>query len=194
MIDRRRFLAGAIAATLVPRALAADPPKGAPDWERLRKGGFVLLMRHTATTVAGADGRGYKLNDCSTQLGLSDEGRAEAIRIGERIKDQRVPIGKVYSSPFCRCHDTAMLAFGRAEDWDPLRTFFYEPDKEADFTQRVKQRIGSYSTRDMGGNIVMVTHNTNIAALTKLSLAHGEIVLLRPDGCCGFKMVERLVL
>jgi broad specificity phosphatase PhoE len=194
MTDRRQFLAGALVAALAPRALAAEAPKSPTDWETLRKGGFVFLMRHTATSVAGADSRGYKLGDCSTQLALSDEGRAEAIRIGERLKDERVPIGKVYSSPFCRCHDTAMLAFGKAEDWEPLRTFFYEPDKEADLTQRVKQRIGNYSTRDMGGNIAMVTHNTNIAALTKLSVAHGEIVVLRPDGCCGFKVADRLVL
>ena len=46
----------------------------------------------------------------------------------------------------------------------------------------------------MGGNVVMVTHNTNIAALTKLSVAPGEIVVLRPDGCCGFKVDQRLVL
>ncbi len=187
---RRDFLAGALAAALAPRAFAADPP----NWERLRKGGFVLLMRHASTVSAGVDPRGYKLTDCATQLALSDEGRAEAIRIGEALKEQRIPIGKVYTSPFCRCRDTAMLTFGTAEDWAPLGTTFYEPDKEADYTQRVKQRIGSYSTKDMGGNIAMITHNTNIAALTKLSIAHGEIVVVRPDGCCGFKVVERLVL
>ncbi len=190
MQNRRRFIAGALAAILAPRALAADPP----NWDRLRKGGFVLLMRHTATVAAGADPRGYKLTDCATQLALSDEGRAEAIRIGEVLHEQRVPVGKVYSSPWCRCHDTAMLTFGKAEDWGPLGTTFFEPDKEPDYTQRVKQRIGGYSTKDMGGNIAMVTHNTNIAALTKLSVAHGEIIVLRPDGCCGFKVVERLVL
>ncbi|HUL56612.1 MAG TPA: histidine phosphatase family protein [Usitatibacter sp.] len=188
MATRRDFLAGALAAALAPRAFAADPP----NWERLRKGGFVLLMRHAATVAAGADPRGFKLSDCASQLTLSDDGRADAIRIGERLKQERVPIGKVYSSPWCRCHETAMLAFGKAEDWAALGTTFYEPDKERDYTQRVKQRIGGYSTRDMGGNMVMVTHNTNIAALTKLSVPHGGMVILRPDGCCGFKVVEPL--
>lgn len=194
MTDRRQFLAGALAAALVPRVLAADPAKSTPDWDRLRKGGFVLLMRHAATVAAGLDPRGFKLGDCASQLTLSDDGRADAIRIGERIKEERIPVSKVFSSPFCRCHDTAMLTFGQAEDWGPLGTTFYEPDKEAEYTQRVKSRIGNYSTRDMGGNIAMVTHNTNIAALTKLSIAHGEMVLLRPDGCCGFRVVERLAI
>jgi len=188
MAGRRDFLAGMLAAALAPRALAADPP----DWERLRKGGLVLLMRHTSTVAAGVDPRGFKLSDCASQLALSDEGRTEAIRVGERLKQERVPIGKVYSSPWCRCHETAMLAFGKAEDWLPLGTTFYEPDKEPEYTQRVKQRIGGYASHDMGGNIVMVTHNTNIAALTKLSVPHGAMVVLRPDGCCGFKVVETL--
>jgi len=195
MAGRRDFLAAALAAALAPRAFAATAPAVDPAvWERLRKGGFVLLMRHTETVAAGVDPRGFKLTDCATQLALSDEGRAQAIRIGERLNEARVPIAKVYTSPYCRCRDTAMLTFGKAEDWGPLGTTFYEPDKEADYSQRVKQRIGGYSGRDMGGNIAMVTHNTNIASLTKLSVAHGEIVMLRPDGCCGFKVVERLVL
>jgi phosphohistidine phosphatase SixA len=194
MTDRRQFLAGALAVALAPRALAAEAPQPPVDWERLRKGGFVLLMRHASTVVAGVDPRGFKLGDCASQLALSDDGRAEAIRIGEKLKDERVPVTKVLTSPYCRCHDTAMLTFGQAEDWGPLGTTFYEPDKEADYTDRVKKRIGNYSARDMGGNVAMVTHNTNIASLTKLSVAHGEIIVLKPDGCCGFKVVDRLVL
>jgi broad specificity phosphatase PhoE len=151
-------------------------------------------MRHAATTIAGADPKGFRLDDCRTQLNLSDEGRAQARRAGERIADEKVPISRVYTSPWCRCHETGLLAFGRAEDWEPLGTFFYEPTREEDFTRRVKARIGNYSAREMGGNVVMITHNTNIAALTKLSVATGEIVVLRPDGCCGFKVVGRLDL
>ena len=38
----------------------------------------------------------------------------------------------------------------------------------------------------------MVTHNVNIAALTKLSVAPAEIVVVRPDGCCGLRVVTRI--
>jgi len=188
---RRDFLGAALAIAAAPRAFAATP---APDWERLRKGGFVLLMRHAATTIAGVDPKGFRLGECKTQLNLSDDGRAQARRAGERIAEEKVPISRVYTSPWCRCRETGLLAFGKAEDWEPLGTFFYEPTREEDFTKRVKGRIGNYSTRDLGGNVVMITHNTNIAALTKLSVAPGEIVVLKPDGCCGFKVVERLDL
>jgi broad specificity phosphatase PhoE len=188
---RREFLAGALAAAIAPRVLAEDE---APNWERLRKGGFVFLMRHSATTMAGADPKGFRLDQCNTQLNLTDEGRAQARGVGARLDAEKVPIARVYTSPWCRCRETGLLAFGKAEEWGPLGTFFYEPQLEEDYTKRVKQRIGSYSSHDMGGNVVMVTHNTNIAALTKLSVALGEIVVLKPDGCCGFRVVERLDL
>ena len=191
MGGRRQFLGAALALAAAPRAFAETPPA---NWERLRKGGFVLLMRHAATTIAGVDPKGFRLGECKTQLNLSDDGRAQARRAGERIAAEKVPISRVYTSPWCRCRETGLLAFGKAEDWEPLGTFFYEPTREEDFTRRVKARIGNYSTRDLGGNVVMITHNTNIAALTKLSVAPGEIVVLKPDGCCGFKVVERLDL
>ncbi|HSS28440.1 MAG TPA: histidine phosphatase family protein [Usitatibacter sp.] len=190
MGSRRDFLAAALAVAAAPRAFAQQ----SADWERLRKGGHVLLMRHAATTVAGVDPKGFRLGECKTQLNLSDDGRAQARRAGQRLAEEKVPVSRVYTSPWCRCRETGLLAFGKAEDWEPLGTFFYEPTREEDFTKRVKARIGTYSSRDMGGNIVMITHNTNIAALTKLSVATGEIVVLKPDGCCGFKVEQRLDL
>ena len=60
-----------------------------------------------------------------------------------------------------------------------------------EYTERVKKRIGSYARRPPGGNVVMVTHNVNIAALSRHSVATCEMVLMRPDGCCDARPVER---
>ena len=87
-----------------------------------------------------------------------------------------------------------MLAFGKAQDWNPLASVFEEPDRDREHTESVRKRIGTYSSRDMKGNVVMVTHNVNIASLTKLSVAPGEMVIVRPDGCCGLRVVGRLLL
>ena len=151
-------------------------------------------MRHGSTGPGLGDPPGYRLDDCSTQRNLSDEGRAEAKRIGERLRGAKVAIGRVYTSPWCRCRETAMLAFGKAEDWEPLSSVFDFPDRDAQYTERVKKRIGTYSSREMGGNVAMVTHNVNIAALTRLSVATAEIVVVRPDGCCGLRTVGRIKL
>lgn len=160
-------------------------------WEALRKGGHVLLIRHAATEPGLGDPKGYQLGDCATQRNLSEGGREQARQLGARLKAEHVPIGKVYTSPWCRCRDTATLAFGQAEDWEALSSFFDVPEREAEFTERVKRRISAFATRKPQGNIVMVTHNVNIAGLTTLSVGTGEIVAVRPDGCCGLKVVGR---
>ena len=188
MASRRRFLAGA-AALLASRAWAVEDD--AP-WRRLRAGGLVILMRHASTEPGLGDPPGFRLGECATQRNLSAAGIEEARRVGARLAAERVPVGRVYTSPWCRCRDTAMAAFGRAEDWSPLASIFDFPDREADYNERVRKRIGGYGRRHPGGNVVMVTHNVNIAALTRHSVGPAEMVIVRPDGCCNLRSMERL--
>ena len=189
MLPRRAFLAGAAAILLAPRVRADDDRA---SWDRLRKGGLVVLIRHAATEPGLGDPQGFRLDDCKTQRNLSQAGREDARRIGARFKAERIPVAQVLTSPWCRCRETAQLAFGRAEDWAPLSSFFDFPHNEPEYTERVKKRIGGLSRRNLAGNVVMVTHNVNIAALSKHSVATGEMVLMRPDGCCDARPVARL--
>ncbi|QJR16143.1 histidine phosphatase family protein [Usitatibacter palustris] len=183
------LLAGMLLAAASAASADADE---AALWKRLREGGYVLFIRHAETVPGMGDPAGYKLDDCATQRNLSDEGRDHAKRMGARFKKERVHVERVYSSPWCRCRDTGTLAFGKSEDWSPLSSIFDFPDRETDYTERVKKRVSQYGVHKPKGNVVMVTHNVNIAALTKLSVAQGEIVVVRPDGCCSFKVVGRL--
>ena len=187
---RRDFVLGALALAVASQSRAEGGDE--INWARLRRGGLVLLMRHGATGPGLGDPPGYRLGDCSTQRNLSEEGRDEARRIGARLAREKVPIARVYTSPWCRCRETATIAFGRAEDWEPLSSVFDFQQREAEFTDRVRRRIAGYARRNPGGNVVMVTHNVNIAALTRLSLATAELVVVRPDGCCGLRTLERL--
>ena len=188
MASRRQFLLGALAVA------AGGAHAGEPPWERLRRGGLVLLMRHGATEPGLGDPAGFRVDDCRTQRNLSDAGRDDARRVGARLRAERVPIATVFTSPWCRCRETAMLAFGRAEEWEPLSSFFDYPHRQAEFTERVARRIAGYGSRKPPGNVVMVTHNVNIAALTKLSVGTAEIVAVRPSGCCTVRTVERFAL
>jgi broad specificity phosphatase PhoE len=186
--SRRRFLLAA-AALLGTRLAHADE---ADLWRQLRRGGLVILIRHASTVQGLGDPQGYRLEDCATQRNLSEAGREESRRIGERVRREKVPIERVYTSPWCRCRETATLAFGQAEEWAPLSSFFDVPDREAEYSESVKKRIAGYGRRPPRGNVVMVTHNVNIAALTRLSVAPGEIVVVRPQGCCGLRTLGRL--
>ena len=128
------------------------------------------------------------------QRNLSDAGRGDARRVGERLVRERIRILRVYSSPWCRCRDTAKLAFGRSEDWEALSSVFDFPEREADYSERVRKRIGAFAQRAPGGNLAMVTHNVNIAALTRESVAPAEIVVVEAQGCCGLRTLGRLLL
>lgn len=178
-------------------ALAAFPCGAIEEdipWPRLREGGLVLLMRHASTGDGFGDPPGFRLDDCTTQRNLSEAGRAEARAVGERLRRERVPIAQVFTSAWCRCRETATLAFGRAEDWEPLASHFERPDLEALYAERVRKRIAGYVRQRPKGNVVMVTHNVNIAAVTKLSLAPAEIVIIKPDGCCSSRPLRRMKL
>jgi broad specificity phosphatase PhoE len=186
---RRDFLLAAAALALPAKALGAEDLLA-----RLRRGNAVLLVRHAATEPGLGDPKGYRLDDCSTQRNLSDAGRSAARRVGERLARERIRIDRVYSSPWCRCRETAKLAFGRSEDWDALSSVFDFPEREADYSERVRKRIAAFARRAPQGNLALVTHNVNIAALTRESVAPSEIVVVEAQGCCGLRTLGRLVL
>jgi len=186
--SRRALLAALLAVCASPLAAPTDDALLA----KLRSGGHVLLVRHSATAQGLGDPPGLRIEDCATQRNLSEEGREQAKRLGEFLRKERIPIARVYNSPWCRCRDTATIAFGSAEDWAPLSSFFDLPHRELEYSESVQRRIASYAVKKAPGNVVMVTHNVNIAALTKLSVAPGEVVVVRPDGCCHLKVVGRL--
>ena len=188
MPSRRGFVVAALAAAIPGRAFCSE----ADTWRRLREGRFVILLRHASTEPGLGDPRHFRIGDCATQRNLSAAGRAEARRVGERFREERVPVARVYTSPWCRCRETAMLAFGKAEDWEPLSSFFDVPDREAELTAAVKRRIATYGRRKPPGNVVMVTHNVNIAALSRRSVAQSEMVLMRPEGCCDARVAGQL--
>lgn len=52
-------------------------------WNRLKEGGYVLLIRHAATEPGAGDPPGFFLGDYATQRNLSEAGREEARRLGQ---------------------------------------------------------------------------------------------------------------
>lgn len=96
-----------------PSLAVADEPL----WALMRGGGQIILMRHAVTTPGVGDPVGFRLEDCSTQRNLTDAGREDARRVGVTFRARGIPVGRVLSSSWCRCHETARLAFGAAEAW-----------------------------------------------------------------------------
>ncbi len=158
-------------------------------WHALREGGTVVLLRHAQAPGTG-DPPGFRLGDCSTQRNLSSEGREQARQIGARFTANQIPIERVLSSEWCRCLDTARLAFGdRVEPFPALNSFFSNQDAEGAQTRAVRELVEGW--RAQSGVLVLVTHQVNITALTGVFPAEGEILVLRPRAASGFDVVAR---
>ncbi len=158
-------------------------------WELLRAGGQVVMIRHAATVPGVGDPPGFRLEDCATQRNLSPAGRGEARHLGAALRARGVPIGRVLSSRWCRCLETARLAFGRAEPWPPLDSFFDDRSREPAQTAAVRSLVADPPE---AGNLILVTHHVNIAALTGIQVRAGEIVVITPTGNGRFRVAGRL--
>jgi phosphohistidine phosphatase SixA len=183
---------GAWAMALGLALLAMPRPASAANeslWDLLRAGGQIVLMRHATTTPGVGDPPGFRLGDCATQRNLTEAGRREARRIGAVFQDREVPVGRVLSSRWCRCMETARLAFGRAEHWAALDSNFEDRNREPERTAAIRARA---SQRPEAGNLILVTHGANIAPLTGSQPAPGEFFVLTPEGGGRFRIAGRL--
>jgi phosphohistidine phosphatase SixA len=162
------------------------------EWEPLRAGGMVVLIRHALAPGTG-DPLGFVLEDCATQRNLSDEGRAQAARLGEAFQANRVAVGRVLSSGWCRCVETAALAFGAVEVWPPLHSFFADHGTAPSQTTETRAAVATWTGP---GTLVMVTHQVNITALTGIVPGSGEVILLMPapDRPAGFTIVAQIAI
>jgi len=159
-------------------------------WTLLKGGGQVVLIRHTITTPGVGDPPGFRLDDCATQRNLTDEGRGHAKRIGEAWRARGIPVERVLSSPWCRCIETARLAFGKPGGMsEALSNLFGRPENRA---RQVEQMKALVSTRPKSGNVVLVSHGSTIVALTGISPDTGEMVVVTPQGGGKFAVAGRL--
>jgi broad specificity phosphatase PhoE len=173
---------------LAPLRPADDRGDDDDLWRRLAAGGSVLLIRHASTTPGWATRRAFASTTAARRRNLSDEA-ARKRSAWASASALKIPIAQVYTSPWCRCRGHGDARLRRSEDWEPLSSFFDFPTRRPNSRERVKKRITGYTIKKPKGNVVMVTHNVNIAALTKLSVKTAEIVVVRPDGCCGLRVV-----
>lgn len=173
-VSRRQWLtlAAGTAAGLA-HAQAADP-----FWRLLHEGGCVVLMRHAQTEAGLGDPPGFTLGQCRTQRNLSAAGREQSRRVGEAFRRQGIAIATVRSSAWCRCTDTAQLAFGRYALWPALNSFF---QGQGDADAQTREVLETVAALRAPVNWVLVTHQVNISALTGEYPSMGELFLARPD-------------
>ena len=169
-LTRRRTLQTLLAASALPAlgSHAQSPPDAAA---LLREGGCVLMLRHAQTEAGIGDPPNFQLSQCSTQRNLSDEGRAQSTRIRQWFAARKLAASSVQSSAWCRCKDTATLAFGRFDLLPALNSIFDNRSTQAAQTEALRERLMGIRA---GQFEVWITHQVNISAMTGEGPAMGE--------------------
>ena len=141
----------------------------------LKVGEKLIFIRH-AYAPGNGDPTGFNLNDCSTQRNLSENGRKQAQRIGEFFNENKIEIDKVLSSEWCRCKETALIAFKNYETQNFLNSFY-----SAKFAKNRKiqmKKLKDYVKSWNGDkNLVLVTHYVVISEVLNYAPSSGEIVI-----------------
>jgi len=197
MPEQPRFAVGTRRRSLVAAAVAWPLwPAGAADEDVLRllhEGGAVIAFRH-ALAPGTFDPPEFKPGVCSTQRNLSDEGRAQARRIGDWFKAAGLQPARVRSSPWCRCLDTATLAFGKAEPWAALGS----PRGATESTNAASlgelRRALAAASAPRRPFEVWVTHMFVLSDLAGTGSSSGEGLVLRADARGAPVVLARLMV
>ena len=174
---RMRFVIFTVFLGFCGTAGVAGADDAADAWKALRAGGHVALIRHADAPGSFGDPAGFRVDDCATQRNLSEKGRADAAKIGARLKREGIAFEKILSSLWCRCIDTAkLMILGTVETEATFGNVVVLRDQRDALTAGARALIAKWNGPS---NLLVVTHGANIAALTTISPASGEVVVVR---------------
>lgn len=163
---------------------AATEPDDAAVWTLVRQPGTMVLFRHAEAPGVG-DPPNFKLGDCSTQRNLSEAGRQQARRIGERFRAQGVRVVAVWSSQWCRARETATLAFPGAQvrDEPAFNSLFGRHEEGAAQVAAARALLLRWAApQHPPGALLVFSHQATISAITGESTASGEGIVVRKIG------------
>ena len=142
---------------------------------QLEDGGKLIFIRH-AYAPGGGDPDNFNLNDCSTQRNLNYEGREQAKYIGEFFKKNKIKIDKVLSSEWCRCKETAKIAFKNFSTNNFLNSF-YSSKFAKNKDKQIKALDDFVKNFKKNENLILVTHYVLISEVLNYNASSGEIVV-----------------
>ncbi len=185
--SRRRLLgqwpaAAVLVLVSMSGGVRAQPERKATAAELIRlwrQSGGALLIRHAATESGLGDPAGFTLGQCRTQRNLNDAGKQASQVFGAWLQAQNFKPDAVLSSQWCRCQDTARLAFGQFEDWTALNSTFAG---QGDPAAQQKALLARLRGLPQGRTEVCVTHQVNMTGLTGAYPGLGEGFLVDRQG------------
>jgi phosphohistidine phosphatase SixA len=185
----------ALAFSLLATAAETEPELPQVDHAllaQLRQGGFVIFFRHAQTELNNIPVESESIGKCETQRNLSAAGKKTAKDLGQALKALRIPVGEVKTSPFCRCKDTAQLAFGSyTVDRNLYFSLNIEPDARRQFADVLRKMLASPPAA--GTNTMIVSHTANLREATGFwPKPEGAAYIFRPGPGDTFTPVARM--
>lgn len=178
-----------LAMTFAPAVSVGAEETEAELWNALRSGGHAALLRHAIAPGTG-DPPEFALGDCGTQRNLSQTGRDQATRIGERFRANGIEAAAVYTSQWCRCMETAeLLDLGPVHELPSLNSFFRQSSRRDPQTRELRDWLAK---QDLAIPLVLVSHQVNITELTNVFPASGELVVFRRSQAGEIEVVGTL--
>ena len=136
---------------------------------------LVIIVRHGNAPGSG-EPKGFNHSDCSTQRNLSEKGREQARQIGDRFRARQIRIGKVLASPLCRTRQTAaLMKIGPVQSAPAFDDLSDNGQNAGELVSRERSIINAWHGP---GALVIVTHGSNIRALTGLRVDQGAVVVV----------------
>jgi hypothetical protein len=165
----------------------------------LRKGGLAIYFRHFETTHEKGvlqDPQAFiygglhmsDLAECTWQRRLSELGRVRARQVGDHIRDLGIPIGNVYSSPYCRCVESSVRISGKEPILDTLLTY---PTRANNTQRAVESAVHQlFLAPSEGVNTVVVGHSNPIQHIG--AMREGEAYVFEPDAAGGYRLIGKI--
>jgi phosphohistidine phosphatase SixA len=141
----------------------------------LQEGGKLIFIRHAYAPGSG-DPNNFNLNDCSTQRNLSMEGRIQANNISKFFKENKIKIDMVLSSEWCRCKETAEIAFNGYSTKNFLNSF-YSLEYAKNKIKQIEELNDYILHFKSDKNLVLVTHYVLISEMFNYASSSGEIIV-----------------
>jgi broad specificity phosphatase PhoE len=167
------------------------------NWlDDVRRGGYVIVIRHGATFSNQADTDPLNIKNVSAQRQLNEQGRALAKMTGESMRALKIPVATVVTSMFQRAVDTGtLLGFGEVTSTMDVTEggLVVSPDENS--RRAAAMRKLASTPPPAGSNVVIVSHKPNIMdAFGKdwFDVREGEASVFKPDGQGGARLLVRV--
>jgi phosphohistidine phosphatase SixA len=157
----------------------------------LRKGGYVLVMRHATSPREAPDKQTANADNVKLERQLDEAGRTGSSAMGKALRDLKIPVGEVLSSPTYRALET--VRFAQLPNPQPHRELGDGGQQSVSDAQGVwlRERV---TRLPKGTNAIVVTHMPNIARAFPDwgAVADGEVVVVGADGKGGARAIGRV--